>query len=236
MKKILTCICVFLLISFMLLGCAEENGASPSENMVNEPPDVVSGATKERYRENEIREYQGARLDPAIGPRDNSIKGVQNVDIDKYSLSVSGLVDKPVSLEYGDVLKLDAYQRKITLYCVEGWDATILWEGVLLKDIMDIAGIKKEANTVIFHAVDGYTTSLPLDEIISNQLILAYSANGLELPPEMGYPFIVVAEDKWGYKWARWVSRIELSDNPDYRGYWEQQGYSVEGTIVRTNN
>ncbi|NLK73076.1 MAG: molybdopterin-dependent oxidoreductase [Clostridiales bacterium] len=235
MKKILMCICAFLLISFVLLGCAEENGASPSENMVNEPPDVVSSATKERYRENEIREYQGARLDPAIGPRDNSIKGVQNVDIDKYSLSVSGLVDKPVSLEYGDVLKLDAYQRKITLYCVEGWDATILWEGVLLKDIMDIAGIKKEANTVIFHAVDGYTTSLPLEEIITNQLILAYSANGLELPPEMGYPFIVVAEDKWGYKWARWVSEIELSDNPNYRGYWEQQGYSIEGTIVRTN-
>jgi len=126
---------------------------------------------------------------------------------------------------------LDPYERKITLYCVEGWDATILWKGVLLEDLINISGMSPEANTVIFHAVDGYTTSLPLETIIDNELILAYSANGLELPPEMGYPFIVVAEDKLGYKWARWVSEIELSDDENYRGFWEQRGYSNEADI-----
>lgn len=61
--------------------------------------------------------------------------------------------------------------------------------------------------------------------------MLAYQSNGLPLPAEMGYPFIVVAEDKWGYKWARWVDWIELSDDPNYRGYWEQLGYSNEGDL-----
>ncbi len=213
---------VFILMLSILLiigGCREE------EN------DGVSMATENRYRESEIREYEGSRLDPAIGPRDNSIKGVQYVDIEDYVLKVTGLVDEPVYLAYEDVLELDAYQRKITLYCVEGWDATILWEGALLENIIDIGGMDPMADTVIFHGVDGYTTSLPLETIVNNQLILAYSSNGLELPPEMGYPFIVVAEDKLGYKWARWVTEIELSNDSGYEGYWERRGYSNEADL-----
>lgn len=211
---------IFISALLIVSGCSDTSDV-----------DVQSGATLKRYREREIREYQGANLDPAIGPRDNSIKGVQRVDMDSYKLAVTGLVDSPVELEYGDVLELDHYKRLITLHCVEGWDATILWEGVLLEDIMNLAGIKPQANTVIFHSVDGYTTSLPLENIISNQLILAYSSNGLDLPAEMGYPFIVVAEDKLGYKWARWVTEIELSDDPDYLGYWEKRGYSNDADI-----
>ncbi len=202
----------------------------------NPKPDIVSQATMDRFRVNEIKEYQGANLDPAIGPRDNSIKGVQQVDIDTYRLKISGLVNTQKEITYSDVRQLDEYERKITLYCVEGWEATILWKGALLKDIMNLAGIKSQANTVIFHSVDGYTTSLPLDTILSNQLILAYGANGLDLPPEMGYPFIVVAEDKLGYKWARWVSEIELSDDPSYLGYWEKRGYNNDATITPKTN
>lgn len=215
-------IAALILVSFLLIaaGCTNDSDI-----------DGRSSATMDRYRENEIQEYQGANLDPAIGPRDNSIKGVQYVDIGDYTLTVTGLVDMPVELNYNDVLELDHYQRLITLHCVEGWDATILWEGMLLEDIINLADIDPEANTVIFHSADGYTTALPLEQILSNQLILAYSSNGLDLPPEMGYPFIVVAEDKLGYKWARWVTEIELSDNPNYLGYWESRGYSNNADI-----
>jgi len=114
---------------------------------------------------------------------------------------------------------------------VEGWKATILWEGVLLADLFDKAQVQTDAVTVIFHAADGYTTSLPLETVLSRNLILAYQSNGLPLPPEMGYPFIVVAEDKLGYKWARWVTRIELSSDPDYLGYWEQAGYNNDADV-----
>ncbi len=193
--------------------------------------DAVTGATQSRYRENEITEYQGARLDPVVGPRDNSIKGVQYVDPVGFILKIDGLVNKTVELDISQVRALPDDQRLVTLHCVEGWEATVLWRGVLLSDMIDLAGAKSTANTVIFEAVDGYTTSLPLDYVLSNKLILAYEANGLDLPPEMGYPFIVVAEAKQGYKWARWVNHITLSDDTDYRGYWESRGFSNKGDL-----
>ncbi len=222
MKKMLRLTFIFIISTLFLSSCSSV-----------EDEDTISSSTMSRFRENEIMEYQGARLDPAVGPRDNSISGVQEVDIETYQLNITGLVDQSVTLTYEEVLALDKYQRLITLYCVEGWDATIFWEGAFISDIMNLAGVKAEANTVIFKAVDGYTTSLPLDQIVDNQLILAYNANEIPLPPEMGYPFIVVAEDKLGYKWARWVNEIELSDDADYQGYWEQRGFSNEAEINR---
>jgi len=223
MKRIIP---VLLVLLFLFTGCTAQ--------VANQDPvaaDAVSAATQARYRENEIKEYQGARLDPAIGPRDNSIKGIQQVDINSYTLTIDGLVDKQVTLTYEQVRVLDPYERLITLHCVEGWDATILWKGVLLDELIKMAGAKPEAVTVIFGSVDGYTTSLPLKTIRDKSLILAYSANGLGLPPAMGYPFIVVAEDKLGYKWGRWVNSITLSNDADYRGYWEQAGYSNDADI-----
>lgn len=223
MKKIITCSILGVLALSMLVGCSGETTKPSSGGVSNTPAGL--------YRENEIRDYEGAKLDPSLGLRENSIKGVQKVNIDNYKLKLTGLVDKEMNLEYNDVLALDAHTRKITLHCVEGWDATILWKGALLEDIINLAGINPEANTVIFHSVDGYTTSLPLETIITKQLMLAYSANGLDLPPELGYPFIVVAENKFGYKWARWVSEIELSNNDTYKGYWERRGYDNEADL-----
>lgn len=207
---------------------------NPSQvGLVRSGIDAVSQATLNRFRTSEIHEYEGKRLDPAVGPRDNSIKGVQTVDLSTYALQIDGLVAAPTNLTYDAVLDMQAEQRLITLHCVEGWDATLLWKGVRLTDLIDAAGGADEsANTVIFHAVDGYTTSLPLQTIRDKSLILAWEANGLALPPEMGYPFIVVAEEKLGYKWARWVNRIELSADADYRGYWEQLGYSNEAEVT----
>jgi DMSO/TMAO reductase YedYZ molybdopterin-dependent catalytic subunit len=60
---------------------------------------------------------------------------------------------------------------------------------------------------------------------------MAYSSNGLPLPDEMGFPFIVVAEDKFGYKWARWVNQIQLSADSNYKGYWESRGYDNEAAL-----
>lgn len=223
MKRLLA----LLSVALLLTACA----APPQTNESTAEPDAVSAATMERYREGELREFNGTKLDPAVGPRDNSIKGIQQVDISRYQLIVDGLVNVPASYTYDQVKALPGEQRLVTIYCVEGWDATILWKGVSLKNLFETAGVQAEANTVIFHAVDGYTTSLPLQEILDNDLMLAYDANGIALPPEMGYPFILVAQDKWGYKWARWVSRIELSSDVSYQGYWETRGYSNEGNL-----
>jgi len=194
--------------------------------------DSVSSATLARYDVREIQEYQGVHLDPATGPRDNSIKGIQDVDISTYTLRITGLVDNPLTLTYDEVLAYPSFERVITLHCVEGWDATILWEGVKLTDLFTAAQTQGGANTVIFKCADGYTTSMPIQTIVDRDLLLAYNANTAPLPPAMGYPFIVVAEDKLGYKWARWVTEIELSSDDSYQGYWESNGYPNDAEVA----
>lgn len=221
-KKPLTILLILMLV--FTSACSFINGNNT---------DAHSQATMARFRIGEVKDYQGKNLDPAVGPSDNSITGVQHVDISTYHLKISGLVAKEISLTYDEVLAKDIYQRLITLYCVEGWSARILWEGVLLEDLIKMANPDLSVNTVIFHASDGYTTSLPYSEVKNTQMILAFNANGIALPPELGYPFILVAETKYGYKWARWVIEIELSSDSSYKGYWESRGYSNAGDLIK---
>lgn len=102
----------------------------------NGKQDAVSQATAYRFQELEIREYQGVQLDPAIGPRDNSISGIQQVDLNSYQLQLTGQVENPINYSYEQVLEKESVQRLITLYCVEGWQATVLWEGVRITDLL----------------------------------------------------------------------------------------------------
>jgi DMSO/TMAO reductase YedYZ molybdopterin-dependent catalytic subunit len=117
----------------------------------------------------------------------------------------------------------------VQLDCVEGWSAKIHWRGVLVRDLLDAAGVSPEARSVVFSAADGYTTSYPVEYFYDNDIILAYQMNGVTLPPERGFPFQLVAEDKWGYKWCKWVTGIELTSDADPGGFWEDRGYSNTG-------
>jgi len=182
----------------------------------------------------EVRSYEGKDLSSVNDFSENSIKGPQHVNLSEYRLTVTGLTNRTDVYTYDEVLeKYPHYTKVVTLFCVEGWDTTILWEGVLVRDVINTAGIDPRATTVIFTAHDGYTTSLPLDYVISRDILMAYKMNNVTLPAERGFPFQLVAEDKWGYKWIKWIEKIELSDNAAYRGYWEQRGYSNTADIEK---
>ena len=180
----------------------------------------------------EIREYQGENLSSISDFRENSIKGPQYINQSTYTLTITGLVNKTLEFSYNDVINgFQKYQKVITLHCIEGWSVKILWEGFLLKDLLNEAGISPDAVNVIFHAYDGYSTSLPLNYILEKNILIAYKMNGLTLPPERGFPFELVAESKYGYKWIKWVTAIELSDNMNYTGYWESRGFSNDANV-----
>jgi DMSO/TMAO reductase YedYZ molybdopterin-dependent catalytic subunit len=210
-------LCIALVIAGILAGCLGEQSA----------PQVLPGT--------EVRDYQGKSLSSVNDFRENSISGPQHVNITGYRLTIDGLVNQEKVYTYDQVLGgFPHFQKVVTLSCVEGWDATILWEGVKVSDLIDVAGADPRANTVIFTAADGYSTSEPLDYLRANQILLAYRMNNITMPAERGYPFELVAEDKWGYKWIRWVTEIRLSDDPTYRGYWESRGYSNTGDLNRS--
>ena len=217
-KLIVVAIAFFITISMIviaLMGCVGNDVENPSEL---EPV--------------EINEYEGQKLSSVDDFRENSIKGPQYLDIGRYQLKVSGLVEKPKSYTYDEIIgENQNYKKIVTLNCVEGWSATILWEGVLVKDLIAKSDPLTDAKVVIFHAYDGYTTSLPLEYIADNNIIMAHKMNEISLPPERGFPLQLVAESKWGYKWIKWVTEIELSDDVNYKGYWESRGYSNEADL-----
>lgn len=147
-------------------------------------------------------------------------------------LRITGLVENYKDYTYEEVISNNQHYKKlVTLNCVEGWSVTILWEGVLVRELIAESGTLPDAKVVIFHAYDGYTTSFPIDYIMDNDIIMAYKMNEIELPPERGFPFQLVAESKWGYKWIKWITKVELSDDVNYRGFWESRGYSNTGDL-----
>jgi DMSO/TMAO reductase YedYZ molybdopterin-dependent catalytic subunit len=183
----------------------------------------------------EIRSYQGTDLSSISDFRENSISGPQHVSISDYRLTVAGLTNATDVYTYRDVLEqFPHYSKVVTLVCVEGWQVTILWEGVQVRDLIRHAGPDPRANTVVFTAHDGYTTSFPLDYLLNRDIIMAYRMNNVTLPAARGYPFQLVAEDKWGYKWIKWIEKIELTDDPSYRGFWEERGFSNSGDLDRS--
>ena len=193
--------------------------------------DVAMDETNE-LKPVEVRDYQGEKLSSITDFRENSIKGPQRVDIESYKLKVSGLVESPEAYAYNEVISnYRSYEKVVRLDCVEGWSVTILWEGLLVKDLLVEAKPLPNAKVVIFYAYDGYTTSLPIEYIMNNDILIAYKMNGVTIPPERGFPFELVAESKWGYKWIKWITKIELSDDINYKGYWEERGYSNSGDL-----
>lgn len=185
-----------------------------------------------QLKSKEVKHYEGKNLSSITEFRENSIKGPQYIEKEPYRLKIKGLVKKQNSLTYDEIVANHQHYKKVVrLDCVEGWSVTILWEGVLVKDLLEEVGIEKKAKAIILKAHDGYSTSFPLDYIIKNNIILAYKMNNVIIPPERGFPFQLVAEDKWGYKWIKWVEEIELSSDADYKGYWEKRGYSNSGDL-----
>jgi DMSO/TMAO reductase YedYZ molybdopterin-dependent catalytic subunit len=182
----------------------------------------------------EMKEYQCKKLSSIKDFRENSVKGPQHIDRESYKLQIMGLVNNQKTYTYDEIGKRQSYKKVVTMDCVEGWSVNILWEGVLVRDLIKEAGVDPKAKIVIFYSVDGYSTSLSLAYIMDNDIIMAYKMNGLTLPPERGFPFQLVAENKWGYKWAKWITKIELSDDENYRGYWESRGYSNDGDLDKS--
>jgi DMSO/TMAO reductase YedYZ molybdopterin-dependent catalytic subunit len=220
MKKLITGVTISVAVALLLIplfasGCGRSDVDTPEE-----------------LAPVEINAYEGEKLSSTDDFRENSILGPQRVNMEDYQLQVKGLVENPKSYTYDDIIEDNQHYKKVVnLDCVEGWSVNILWEGVLVRDLINNSGVSPDARVVIFHAYDGYTTSFPLEYIMDNDIILAYKMNEITIPPERGYPFQLVAESKWGYKWIKLVTDIELSDDVNYRGFWESRGYSNDADL-----
>jgi DMSO/TMAO reductase YedYZ molybdopterin-dependent catalytic subunit len=204
---------VFIIFFVAFSGCVSEKGS----------PGVYDNET-------ENLSYKGQNLTPIAQQRNNAIHGTQYIDRESYRLQVDGLVENPRNFTYEEILELPQTSKVVDLNCVEGWSFTAKWTGVKIAEIFKETGATENATTIIFYSADGYSTSLDKDYLLKNDIILAYKLNDVTLPPDRGFPLQLVAESKYGYKWAKWIVRIELSDSP-YKGYWEERGYNNTANV-----
>lgn len=199
---------ILVIMSLLIMSCSHPDQDTQT---------TLLGPVKVNEYAGELREYEGEELSSISDFVENSVSGVQQIPESTYRLKISGLVLKPLEMKYDEVLNHPHFKKTVTLECVDGWSVKILWEGVRVEDLIKNAGIQDKAVTIIFHAADGYKTIIPLQYVLSNQLLLAYKVNGLKLPPARGFPFQLVAESRKGYTWIKWVTEIELSGfNADY--------------------
>jgi DMSO/TMAO reductase YedYZ molybdopterin-dependent catalytic subunit len=175
----------------------------------------------------ELPEGGTAEVTPLDDMRVRTAESDPVIDPAAFTLTVSGLVETPLSFTFDDLTSMEAEERLADLPCVEGWTETALWKGTRLAPLLEQAGVLEGADNVVFSSPGGYTTSLTLADIEETDPLLAYGANGEMLPHEQGFPLRLVVPDRLGYKWIKWVTAIEVISG-DYEGYWESRGYSNE--------
>ena len=153
-----------------------------------------------------------------------------------YRLKVSGLVNTPLDLSLADLQAMPRTDLVKDFQCVTGWRVPqVHWSGVLLSAVLARAGVQTSARALAFDSFDGvYTESLTLDQASRPDVIVAYGFEGGGVSTEHGGPVRLYVAPMYGYKSAKWLSGIRVVSDVQ-PGYWEQQGYDVDGWIGRSN-
>ncbi|MFL5445112.1 MAG: sulfite oxidase-like oxidoreductase [Myxococcales bacterium] len=149
-----------------------------------------------------------------------------NVPISKWQLSVDGAVEDPVTLSWQEFLALPQTKDVSDFHCVTTWSKLdVPWQGVQLSTVLALARPVADASHVVFHGYDGYTTNIPMEEALKDDVLLVHTAEGRPLPVEHGGPVRVITPQLYAWKGAKWIQRIEVLTR-DRPGYWELRGYS----------
>jgi len=150
---------------------------------------------------------------------------IPKFDRERWDLRVFGLVADPVTISYDQLLELPTTRIVADIHCVTSWSKLdTIWEGALFRDLLKMVEVKPEAMFVMVHCEQGFTTNVPLDVLMDDDVLLAYRYSDLPLTPEHGYPLRLVVPKKYFWKSAKWVRGLEMMAQ-DRLGFWEVRGY-----------
>ena len=145
----------------------------------------------------------------------------------QWSLAVAGAVEEPVTLDWAAFQALPQVDDVSDFHCVTTWSKLdVRWRGVHLGAVLALARPRPDATHLLCHAYDGYTTNLPLEEALKDDVLLVHTAEGKPLAPEHGGPVRVITPQLYAWKGAKWIKRLELL-TADKAGFWERRGYSM---------
>lgn len=184
----------------------------PPPNAVTEEPETDVPTELSQVISSDPAEVDNSKL-PITSVGELNLTGIApDVNIEQYRLGIEGLVETPLSLTYEEVLAYPSVTEVVLLICLGFFADNAEWTGVPVTALLEKAGIKPEAKTVVFQDIAGsYKKELPLEDIMGNDSIfLAHTVGGQTLPAEDGYPLRLVAKGKYGSYWVKWVESIEV--------------------------
>lgn len=148
------------------------------------------------------------------------------IPLHHWSLTVDGACANPTRLTWEAFSALEQVDDVSDFHCVTGWSRLdVPWRGVRLSTVIALAEPDDDAEAVLCHAKDSYTTNLPFDEALKDDVLLVHTVDGQPLPREHGGPVRVITPQLYAWKGAKWITRVEILRH-DQRGFWEQRGYS----------
>jgi DMSO/TMAO reductase YedYZ molybdopterin-dependent catalytic subunit len=163
---------------------------------------------------------------------------VPQVSSQSWQLRIHGMVDKPLTLTFADLMKRPMIDHDVTLTCVSesvggSYIGNARWQGALLADLLKEAGIQKGATQIVMRDVNGMNLGVATDPVMDGRAsLLAIGMNGQPLPQEHGFPVRVVVPGLYGYVSAcKWVVDMELTTFPAFNAYWKQRGWSQQAPI-----
>lgn len=167
---------------------------------------------------------------------------IPKVDASTWSLTIDGMVERPRSFTYSDLIDASTSVETVTIACVSNevggnlvGNAT--WQGVRLADVLEQVGIQTGADQIVGHSVDGFTAGMPTATALDGRIaLIATAMNGQPLPQRHGFPARLIVSGLYGYVSAtKWLSRIELTTWNAVDGYWIPRGWSKEAPIKLTS-
>jgi DMSO/TMAO reductase YedYZ molybdopterin-dependent catalytic subunit len=152
-------------------------------------------------------------------------------DPDKWILTVDGEVKNQSALNWQEFSELPSTESMNDFHCVEGWSVrNCKWYGVKFKTLTELVKPKEEAKYIFIECADGYSTSLVLKDLLKDNVLLATRLNDKTLEESLGGPMRLIVPDKYGYKSAMWIERINFTDKKEL-GYWEKFGHSYTADV-----
>jgi DMSO/TMAO reductase YedYZ molybdopterin-dependent catalytic subunit len=144
----------------------------------------------------------------------------------RWTLTLDGACRQPQTLDWEAFMRLEQVDDVSDFHCVTGWSRLdVPWRGVRFATVAALAEPEDDAEFVLCHAHDSYTTNLSLAEALKDDVLLVHGADGQPLPREHGGPVRLITPQLYAWKGAKWIKRIEFLRR-DQRGFWELRGYS----------
>ena len=197
------------------IGTGDRNQLIPAPQPLPESVEVIGGGAKGHFRV-------------------YTVTPIPSFTNDNWSFTIDGMVEKLITWNWEQFVALKRKVQVSDFHCVTGWSVyNNTWEGIPLKELLDMAGVKSEAESVKLYSGDGvYTDMLTLRQAKMDGVMAAMLHDGDPIPSDYGGPVRLVVPKMYAYKSVKWLNRIELIKG-EHIGYWEERGYANDAWIEK---